>query len=248
MLHAWRWIVAIFVLFTAFGFCFVYNEHTTDKPLTNTRQASQPIATDSSDAVLYTGLHLDSLGLSKQAFDNAMHGYKTLQAAGKLQNDQVLSIVDFSLPSSQKRLFVIDLKNARLLFNTYVSHGRGSGAALATEFSNQANSFKSSLGFYVTGDTYIGHHGYSLRLNGQEKGINDNALSRGIVMHSAAYVDSRIAAAQGFIGRSQGCPAIPAKEHKAIIAAIRNGSCLFLYSADKKYAASSTLARSNNAA
>lgn len=233
------WMIAIMLVLTAACFCISWS----NSPVVKTA-AAQPvpvkIVTDTTGNSLYASLKLDSLGLSKEAFNNALYGYNLLDAQGKLNNDQVLSIVDFSLPSSHKRLFVIDVKNSQLLFNTYVSHGRGSGTAVATQFSNDANSYKSSLGFYVTGETYSGKHGYSLRLNGQEKGINDNALSRGIVMHSAAYVDERFATDRGYIGRSQGCPAVPEKLHKAIIQAIRNGSCLFMYSSDKSYAAHSS--------
>jgi len=213
--------------------------------------ASAPVATEPAlsrfQPSLYTVLHLDSLGLSKEAFDRAMSGFTRFDAAGKLSNNEVVSIVDFSLPSSRKRLFVIDVKNSKLLFNTYVSHGRGSGTASATRFSNRPESFKSSLGFYITGDTYIGQHGYSLRLEGQEKGINDNAQKRGIVMHSADYVDERLVHQQGYIGRSEGCPAIPESLHRAIIATICNGSCLFLYSHDKYYTAHTRFALSDSA-
>jgi hypothetical protein len=191
--------------------------------------------------VLYQNLKLDSLGLSKEAFNYAIHGMERLEQKGKLANADLITIVDFSQPSSRKRLFVIDLKNGKILFNTLVSHGRNSGTALATEFSNAPESFKSSLGFYVTGETYKGEHGYSLRLQGEEQGINDNALSRGIVMHSAAYVNAKLASLQGYIGRSLGCPAIPEKVHKMIIEQIRNGTCLFLYSPDKYYMAHSKM-------
>lgn len=185
---------------------------------------------------LYDSLALDSLALSKEAFVNAVHGMDSLRDAGIVKNE-IISIVDFSLPSSKKRLFVIDLTAGKLLFNTFVSHGRNSGKEIATRFSNQLNSFASSLGFYVTGDTYRGEHGYSMRLLGLEKGINDNAFNRGIVMHSAEYVNENLIKKQGYIGRSLGCPAVPVAMHKAIISTIKNGSCLFVYSPDKKYIA-----------
>jgi hypothetical protein len=186
-------------------------------------------------SVLYDQMNLGSLGLSQTAFDYALQGYNDLALNGELKNDHILSIVDFSLPSTKKRLFVIDMANGKLLFNTYVSHGRNSGKEMATEFSNDANSFKSSLGFYVTGNTYSGEHGYSLRLDGKEAGINDNAASRDIVMHAADYVNESIIKAKGFLGRSLGCPAVPAALHKAIINTIKDGSCLFLYSPDTFY-------------
>jgi hypothetical protein len=195
----------------------------------------------SSKAVLFEQLNLDSLGLSKEAFNFALAGMERLEKEGKLTNTDLLTIADFSLPSSRKRLFVIDLKNGQVLFNTLVSHGRNSGTAIATAFSNTPESFKSSLGFYVTGQTYRGEHGYSLRLQGAEQGINDNAMSRGIVMHSASYVSEQIAKMQGYIGRSLGCPAIPEKVHKQIIEQIKNGTCLFLYSPDKSYMANSKM-------
>lgn len=195
----------------------------------------------SNKAALFAELKLDSLGLSKEAFEYALSGLEKLEKEGKLKNPDLLTIADFSRPSNKKRLFVIDLKNEAVLFNTFVSHGRNSGTAQATTFSNAPESFKSSLGFYVTGDTYKGQHGYSLRLEGEEEGINDNAMSRGIVMHSAAYVSEKIAKLQGYIGRSLGCPAIPEKVHKQIIEVIKDGSCLFLYSPDKSYMANSKM-------
>jgi len=199
-------------------------------PLTNA-----PANPPSPLSKVYDSLKLNTLGLSHQAFDYAIKGFNYLKTLGKVQNDDILSIVDFSMPSSQKRLFILDLKNYKVLFNTYVAHGRNSGKEYASKFSNANQSYESSLGFYVTKDTYNGNHGYSLRLEGEESGINDNALSRGVVMHSAWYVDESIVKSQGYIGRSQGCPAIPESLHKPIIEKIKNGSCLFLYSPDKNY-------------
>jgi hypothetical protein len=184
---------------------------------------------------LYDSLALGALGLSRQAFEYALTGFNSLLSAGKIRKDNLLSILDFTLPSGKKRLFVIDLETGELVFNTYAAHGRNSGTSIATKFSNKVNSYQSSLGFYITGDTYNGKHGTSLRLEGEEKGINDNALARGIVMHSASYVDESIIASQGFIGRSQGCPALPGNVYKDVIEKIKNGSCLFLYSPDKFY-------------
>ncbi|MCW3088610.1 MAG: hypothetical protein JWQ78_1996 [Sediminibacterium sp.] len=190
---------------------------------------------------LYDSLDLAGLGLSREAFEYGLTGYQHLLAQGKILKNNLLSILDFSLPSGKKRLFVIDITTGELVFNTYAAHGRNSGTAMATDFSNQANSFKSSLGFYVTGETYNGKHGESLRLNGEEEGINDNALARGIVMHSAAYADESIVASQGYIGRSQGCPALPENIARDVITKIKNGSLLFLYSPDKTYASRSKI-------
>ncbi|MEO6220983.1 MAG: murein L,D-transpeptidase catalytic domain family protein [Ginsengibacter sp.] len=192
-------------------------------------------------ASVYDSLKLGTVGLSKKAFDNALKGFNYLRSMGKLKNDNILSIVDFSLPSSKKRLFVIDLINFKLLFYTYVAHGRNSGKETADEFSNEPESFKSSLGFYVTKDTYNGAHGFSLHLEGEEKGINDNAYRRSIVMHSAAYVDENVVKSLGFLGRSLGCPALSPKVYKPIIEKIKNGSCLFLYSPNPYYISHSQL-------
>ena len=184
---------------------------------------------------------MNTIGLSKKAYDNALKGFNHLLLMGKLENENILSIVDFSLPSSMKRLFVIDIKNFKILFNTYVAHGRNSGKEFANEFSNDPESFKSSLGFYVTKNTYNGSHGFSLHLEGEEKGINDNAYSRAIVMHSAPYVDESVVKSHGFIGRSLGCPALSAKFYRPIIEKIKNGSCLFLYSPNEEYLSHSRL-------
>lgn len=190
---------------------------------------------------LYDSLNLDEMGLSRKAYEYALAGFKKLVKEGKIQKDNLLSILDFSLPSSKKRLFVLDLDLGVLVYNTYASHGKNSGKILPTSFSNNTNSNKSSLGFYVTGDTYTGKHGESLRLLGEEKGINDNALKRGIVMHSASYVDESIIEQQGFIGRSLGCPALPKDVYKNIIETIKEGSCLFIYSPDKYYVSHSKM-------
>jgi hypothetical protein len=203
--------------------------------------AAAPAKILDKNAFLYDSLQLSGLGLSKAAFEYALTGYNTLIESGKIQKDNILTIIDFSLPSSKKRLFVIDLVSGQLLFNTFVSHGRNSGNVIATKFSNAFNSLKSSLGFYTTAGTYLGKHGYSLRLEGQEVGINDNAFKRGIVIHSANYVSENAANVKGFVGRSQGCPAIPESLKKPIIETIRDGSCLFVYSPDRFYAAHSKL-------
>jgi hypothetical protein len=192
-------------------------------------------------ALAYDSMNLDKMGLSEQAFNYAMKGFNYLVQQGRLSKDNIISIVDFTLPSYRKRLYVIDLENYRVLFNTYVAHGVNSGKEYANQFSNQPSSYKSSLGFYETLGTYNGQHGYSLKLDGLEKGINDNANSRAIVIHAADYVDESLIRSQGFIGRSWGCPALPEKLHKPIIDKIRNGSCLFIYSNDNVYLRSSRI-------
>lgn len=178
---------------------------------------------------VYDSLHLNLKGLSQQAFDFARQGLNKLIEDGKLLNDSIISIIDFSQPSSQKRLFVVDLKNYKVLFNTLVAHGRNSGREWAASFSNQNSSYMSSPGFYITRETYEGKNGYSLKLEGIERGINDKAYERGIVVHGANYVCDEYVNSQGYIGRSQGCPAVPVQVSRPIINTIKNGTCLFVY-------------------
>lgn len=195
----------------------------------------------SKSEILYDSLQLDTMGLSKEAFLEGVKGYSYLRSTGKLPNDSVLTIADFSLPSSEKRLFVIDMENFQVLYNTYVAHGRNSGREYANKFSNSPRSNMSSPGFYVTQNTYVGENGFSLRLQGEEKGINDNAMSRAIVIHCADYVSEKWVQDLGYIGRSLGCPALPKKYTKPIIETIKDGSCFFIYSPSQKYLSRSRL-------
>lgn len=185
--------------------------------------------------ILFDSLNLGKMGLGRRAYDYAMLGYNVLKAKRKLSNDNILSIIDFSLPSGKKRLFVIDVKNYKLLFVTYVAHGKNTGLDKALYFSNEHESNKSSVGFYTTLATYSGTHGYSMRLQGQEIGFNNNALERDIVVHSANYVDESVVKSQGYIGRSLGCPALSPAIYKQVINKIKNGTCLFVYGNDNKY-------------
>ena len=178
---------------------------------------------------VYDSLQLNFKGLSHQAFDFAKIGLQKLVEEGRLLNDSIISIIDFSLPSNQKRLFVLDLKNYKILFNSLVAHGRNTGREWATTFSNTNSSYMSSPGFYLTRETYEGKNGYSLKLDGLERGINDKAFERGIVIHGARYVCDDYVNSQGYIGRSQGCPAVPVELSRPIINTIRNGTCLFVY-------------------
>lgn len=178
---------------------------------------------------VYDSLQLNLKGLSREAFEYAKLGFDRLLEEGRLMNDSIISIIDFSKPSSEKRLFILDMKNFKVLFNTLVSHGRNSGREIATNFSNQHSSYMSSPGFYITRETYEGKNGYSLKLEGLEQGINDNAYERGIVVHGARYVSDDFVNAQGYIGRSQGCPAVPAQLAQPVINRIKDGTCMFIY-------------------
>ncbi len=192
-------------------------------------------------AVAYDSLQLQEAGLNKQAFDYAVAGWEKLLNQGKLSNPSVLAIADFSRSSNQKRLYVLDLQNCKLLFHTLVAHGRNSGKEFANYFSNKVSSNKSSPGFYITANTYHGGNGYSLKLAGLEKGINDKAMQRAIVMHGADYVNEAYIPKLGYIGRSQGCPAVPLKEAKPIINTLKGGSCLYIYTNDQRYISRSSM-------
>jgi hypothetical protein len=189
----------------------------------------------------YDELGLDSAGLSLNAFTTALKGYHRLLDKGLLDKSGLLTIIDFSQPSSNKRLYVLDLNLGKILFHTYVAHGRKSGKEYATSFSNRNHSNKSSLGFYITQSTYTGADGYALRLMGLDRGFNDKAFARGVVLHGSWYVGEQYISSNGLLGRSLGCPAVPMEEHEQIIDAIKEGSCLFMYYPDKNYLHHSTV-------
>lgn len=179
---------------------------------------------------IYQELRLDDVGLNRDVFDYALRGLQKINPS-----KAILAIVDLSQPSVNKRLYIIDLVKHKLLFRTYVAHGRNSGDLYAKKFSNDMSSYQSSLGFYQTLDTYQGKHGLSLKLKGLEPGFNTNVLDRAVVMHGADYVSENFIRKIGRLGRSFGCPAIPYDVHKDIIETLKNGACLFVYSPDKQY-------------
>lgn len=200
---------------------------------TTDRESPATIGIDSESAsnpTLYDQLNLSQFGLQRDVFDYALRGWQKMETA-----KSVLSIVDLSQPSTKKRLYVVDLLNKKMLFNTYVSHGQRSGNLIATSFSNVHSSFQTSLGFYKTLSTYMGKHGLSLQLQGLEKGVNDNVYNRNIVLHGADYVCEEFIRKTGRLGRSQGCPAVPYAESKKIIQAVKGGTCLFVYSPNTDY-------------
>jgi hypothetical protein len=191
---------------------------------------------------VFTILNLTDSGLSKEIFSLAIKGLKKLESNGKLQNPTILTIADYSQSSNKKRLYVIDLKNNKLLYNTYVAHGRNTGDEFARYFSNKEGSSKSSLGFYITKKPIFGSHtGYSLAINGVEKGFNDNAIKREIIIHAATYATENFIKKYGRLGRSFGCPVLPPDLNKPIIETIKDGSCLFIYNSDNQYLLNSSL-------
>lgn len=191
--------------------------------------------------LVYNSLDANNFALPQiNCFKKAMEGFFVLKQKGLIQKD-IITVIDFSLSSTKKRLWVIDLSNNTILFNTVVSHGMNSGGEFANNFSNTQSSNKSSLGFYATGETYNGKHGLSLRLDGLENGINSNARARAVVMHGAAYANPSILKSQGYLGRSQGCPAIPEALKNEIIKTIKDKSCLFIYHPTRSYEITSKL-------
>lgn len=190
---------------------------------------------------VYDSLDLETEGLSREVFEMAIRGMDRLLQAGVTQKDDVIAIADFNQPSTSQRLYIIDLRTYELKFRTWVAHGRNSGQEMAERFSNRISSNQSSPGFYVTGKTYQGKHGYSLRLEGVERGINDNAGKRAIVIHGADYVSPKVIPQLGYIGRSQGCPAIPMNLHRPVIDQLKDGACLFIYSPAASYLKRSSL-------
>jgi hypothetical protein len=178
---------------------------------------------------IYYQLNTNHFALPKfQSFYKALEGFNSLKNKGLIRNN-ILTLIDFSLSSNVKRLWVIDLSNNIILFNTLVAHGKNTGEEFATTFSNATSSFKSSLGLYVTGEIYTGKHGISLKLDGLDKGINDQARTRAVVVHGAEYVSNTFIKLHKRLGRSLGCPAIPVEFTEKIIQTIKNKSCLFIY-------------------
>ena len=238
-------LILIFVFSFAIGIpADETGKSTAKKPLVSSNETLIPDSNGNAKT-LYESLGLAAKGLGWETFRKAWHGFARLNQEGFVKN-QMLTIADLSQPSCRKRLYIIDMLSKQLLINTLVAHGRNSGDVNAARFSNTPESLQSSLGFYITGDTYQGGNGYSMRLKGMEKGFNDQAENRAIVMHGAPYVNEDMAKKTGRIGRSWGCPAVSLKEHQQIINLVKNGSCLFVFAPEKQYLAKSSLAADDN--
>jgi hypothetical protein len=205
--------------------------------------AADATSTVSAAALLYNEMGLQNLGLNHDAFTYAFKGFQNLVEQGLLQHNDILTVIDFTQSSSKKRMYIIDMKNKEVLFNTYVAHGRNSGLQYAEQFSNRNESLQSSLGFYITKGTYFGKHGLSLRLSGQEEGWNSNAEQRAVVVHGAEYIGSSRADA-AYMGRSWGCPAVPQSQVSTVINLIKDGTAMFIYHPTQKYINSSKLLNS----
>lgn len=177
------------------------------------------------------GLNPKVLRLALQATKSA-----SKQGIGKVK---MLGIIDFSLPSTRRRFWILDLEQGIVRFNELVAHGKGSGDKWATSFSNESKSLKSSLGLYLTEFTYQGDNGYSLRLRGLEPGINDKARSRAIVIHGAPYISQGTIDKLGYLGRSWGCPAVSDSVAKPLIDTLKGGNLIFAYYPDDDWLSTS---------
>ncbi len=200
---------------------------------TKNNASVSPASTTSECEKLYNDMRLQNI-VNYAAFEQAFTGYNKIED----KNKNILTLIDFTKPSTQERLYVLDIEGKKLLYSSLVSHGRNSGENYATSFSNENNSLKSSLGFYLTENTYQGKNGYSLILNGIEKGINDHAKERAIVIHGAAYSNPSVIKS-GRLGRSHGCPALPQALSTPIIDAIKGGTLLYIYANNRNYLAQS---------
>ncbi|MCU7552370.1 murein L,D-transpeptidase catalytic domain family protein [Chitinophagaceae bacterium LB-8] len=197
----------------------------------------------SASALLYDSLKLNELGLSQEALQYAYKGYEYLLENGAVKNSNIITVVDFSQSSFKKRMYIIDVKNYKVLVNTYVAHGRNTGLQYAKDFSNKPESLQSSLGFYVTKGIYNGKHGLSLKLDGKEPGFNNRAEERAIVVHGADYIGAHRLNTP-CMGRSFGCPAVPQEQAAKVINTIKDGTVLFIYHPSPNYLQNSRILNS----
>lgn len=184
---------------------------------------------------LYNELNAAQYDLSFTAFRYAYIGYQTMKKQHRLNNKELFSIIDFTKDCNSKRFYTIDLEKMKIVYYTYVAHGKKSGERMATSFSDAVESNKSSIGFYITGNTYNGGNGYSLILHGDEKGYNSNLAKRSVVVHAADYANEDYIARNGRMGRSLGCPALPENIYKQVIETIKEKTMIFAYYNDAKY-------------
>jgi len=210
-------------------------------PVTSSASTSSAGSTVSAafDAASWTGTPLG--GIDPKVFALALESASSAIARGLATAPATLTVIDYSIPSTRPRMWVFDVRSHTLLFQELVSHGRGSGKTMATSFSNTAESNMTSLGLFRTGETYVGHNGYSLRLDGLERGVNDRARDRAIVIHGAPYVNAATAKANGYLGRSLGCPAVRPEVARKLIDTVKGGGLLFAYYPDQTWLNSSDL-------
>jgi hypothetical protein len=182
----------------------------------------------------------DEIGtVNEDVFEMALKAARCAVKSGVVRNPKTLTVIDYSKPSTTNRLWVYDLAKRELVYEELVAHGQGSGANYATAFSNEPDTHRTSIGLFVTDDTYVGRNGYSLRLNGLDRGFNDRARERAIVMHGAPYVNPTFVKTQGRLGRSWGCPALSEAVARNVIDTVKGGSLVFSYYPDQNWMKSS---------
>lgn len=234
-------ILGVFILVFSLAISFFVSNKNTEAVINHENQNAKPNFVIAKAKVidevksLYESIESNGFDLPfYDCFETAYRGYETLLNEGKIKNNKLV-LVDFSKSSNTERLWVIDMDSKVILYQSLVAHGRNSGEEFASEFSNLSESFQSSLGFYLTAETYVGKNGFSLRLDGLELGINHKARARAIVIHAADYVSKTFAKDNKRLGRSQGCPALPVELNDEIIHSIKNKACLFIYHPSRKY-------------
>lgn len=234
-------LTVIAVLFASFAFTTIDNSSTSEIPSLET--TTENLSIDEEISQLYDVFSENNTDVPNlESFKNAILGYKKLSDKNLVEKE-ILTIVDFTLSSTNRRLWVLDMKNNEVLFHTLVAHGKNTGGEFATKFSNTVNSLQSSLGFFVTGETYFGGNGYSLFIDGMEKEFNSKARERYVVVHGAEYANPEFISRRGMLGRSYGCPALPTALTKEIIDVIKDKSVLYIHSSDKKYSENSKMIR-----
>jgi len=218
-------MIRLLLMFALAGF--------TTLPLASNEQVSLPLDPLDPSKELYISLKMNHSNTpNEEVFGLAYTGWVKLREEIA---SPIMTIIDFSLPSTQRRMWIIDMENAEILQHTVVSHGRNSGNLTPKTFSNRPESYKSSLGFYMTAETYYGKHGYSLKLDGLEEDFNDQARNRAIVIHGSQYAREEFARRTGRLGRSLGCPAIPKEISKEVIDTIKEGSLIFAFAENEEY-------------
>jgi hypothetical protein len=218
-------LLFLFILFNLFGFTWPWD---VTVPNPNDMSTNQWVQTQTRI------LKAKASNINTEVLRLSLIAYSKARKRG-LDQKQILTVIDYSKPSYEKRLWVFDMRSNKTLYNTWVSHGKNSGDVYATSFSNRVHSLQSSIGVFLTEETYFGGLGYALRLNGLEPGINDNALRRATVMHGARYVNAETVRRYGRVGRSWGCPAVSTDLVKPIINTIKNNTLVFAYYPDRHW-------------
>lgn len=217
-------LVGIVVVLAMLGFTFNRN----NKKRNYKKKIGNTISSVQIDQSTIDEILAQAGNLNPKVLHYALVAYSHAKQMG-LDSKNIITIIDYSKPSTEKRLYVINLNNDKVLFDTYVAHGKNSGTKYATHFSNKRGSDASSIGVYITGKSYYGHDGYSLRLHGQDKGYNSAVYKRDVVMHGAWYVSKSFIKAHGYLGRSWGCPAVNKKLIRPIVNTIKNGTVILGY-------------------